>query len=291
MANDVLIQKEQAGKMAQQNGFGGYNAIKEYFEKHKTVMTDIVPTYLDREYYFKSQMLYISQNDALQKCTKESLFRAVCQGAELGLSFNQSMQQAYCIPYGNEAKFMPSYRGMIDLIRRTNIFKSVDAHVVYDNDDFSIAYGSEPKLIHNPCISGDRGSRKGAYAVAFFKDNTSQFIYMNNDELEAVKNKSKAKNSMAWVDFPDEMYRKTAVRRLFKYLPSTPEIQPTIDKLIAYDDENNGLIKEKDVSEKPESKTKDLLSRIKSQSETVEEAVYEDLPQHEVEVDTDGLFK
>ncbi len=289
MANDVLIQKEQAGKMAQQNG-QGYSLIKDYFEKHKDQLYKTLPKNIDREFYFNTQLLYISQNKELHKCTKESLFVAICQGAEFGLSFSPVLQQAYCIPYGNVATFMVGYRGQIDKILSAGKYKNIDAHVVYEKDAFDFGYGSQPFLTHRPSLETDKGKRMCVYAIVWSLDGSFQFIILNNDELEAIKNKSKAKNSMAYNDFPDELARKAAVRRLFKYLKVTPEAQPMIDKLFRYDDENNGLIKEKDVSEKPESKTLDLLSRIKSPQPEPEDAAFEDISDT-TEKDSDGLFK
>jgi recombination protein RecT len=53
---------------------------------------------------------------------------------------------------------------------------------------------------------------------------------MTKAEVEAIRKCSKAGNSGAWKDFYNEMAKKTAFKRLSKWLPLSPEVRDAIAK-------------------------------------------------------------
>ncbi|GAK01483.1 recombinational DNA repair protein RecT [Geomicrobium sp. JCM 19055] len=116
------------------------------------------------------------------------------------------------------------YKGMIDLARRSGHIKSIYAHTVHANDEFEYELGLEPKLVHKPA-TGDRGNMEYAYAVAHFVDGGYQFEVFSHHDIEQVKKRSKAGNFGPWKTDYEEMAKKTVVRRMFKYLPISIEIQ------------------------------------------------------------------
>jgi len=58
----------------------------------------------------------------------------------------------------------------------------------------------------------------GAYAYAVLPDGMLHVEYMNKRQLDHIKAKSRARSG-PWQTDLEEMYRKTPVKRLFKYLP------------------------------------------------------------------------
>lgn len=76
----------------------------------------------------------------------------------------------FIVPYKNndtgqmEATFQLGYKGLIDLAHRSGELKSVQAHMVYANDEFEYQLGLEPALKHIPSM-GDRGEKRCVYAV------------------------------------------------------------------------------------------------------------------------------
>ena len=57
---------------------------------------------------------------------------------------------------------------------------------------------------------------KGVIAMCIFEDGSLDFEYMSKEQLEKVRQQSKAKNSLAWGTFTEEMYKKVVIRRLCK---------------------------------------------------------------------------
>lgn len=184
----------------------------------------------------KSVMFELNKNKALQKCSPMSVISSVLQASQLGLEIGGTMGQAYLIPFWNskekvsEAQFVLGYRGMIELGRRSGQMLSLDAHCVYENDEFELEYGIHEKLRHIPTRGKEPGNLIGAYAVARFKDGGYQFKFIEAWRLEKLKETqlAKIKNEYArkyspWEAYFDEMSCKTAVRRLFKYIPISIE--------------------------------------------------------------------
>jgi recombination protein RecT len=101
--------------------------------------------------------------------------------------------------------------------------KSVYAHVVYEQDEFAIELGSEPRVTHRPFIDGERGAIRGAYAVAKLESGAIDIEWMGLEELEKIRAGAAAtrggKDSPAYAEHEGEMYRKSPIRRLAKRLP------------------------------------------------------------------------
>jgi len=207
--------------------------VRDMLEEKRTDIRAMLPTHVNVERFMKSALLAVARDKGLQDCTPLSLLAAVINAAELGLDFVPSKGHAYLIPFKNhgklEAQFMPGYRGLIDLAKRSRVVTKIEAHLVCEKDQFELVFGTESKLYHKPYLQGAPGAVIGAYAVAFFSSAGPQFEFMRLDEIKAIQVRSKAGGSGPWNTDWNEMARKTVVRRIFKYLPSSPDIEKAIE--------------------------------------------------------------
>ena len=108
---------------------------------------------------------------------------------------------------------------------------TITATVVHAHDHFDASEGSGGHLIHKPDYFNPkgRGAPIGAYAYAVLADKGEQWAIMSRAQIEAIREKSKAKDSGPWRRDPEkpheissdelEMWRKTTVRRIAKLLP------------------------------------------------------------------------
>lgn len=158
----------------------------------------------------------VTSNHDLLRCTPESLVEAVRASASMGLELNGLMGEGYLIRYGDKAQFQVGWRGLLRLARRSGDIAAIDAQVVYDHDEFDVDLGSDPRVTHKPALS-DRGKRVGAYGWARLTSGELVVEWMDNDQLEAVR-RSGSRNG-PWVEWFDEMARKTVIKRLCKRLP------------------------------------------------------------------------
>jgi recombination protein RecT len=183
----------------------------------------------------------------LAKCDQTSFLGAIMQCAALGLEPGGALGHCYLIPFENrrenrtEVQFIVGYRGMLDLARRSGQILSLEARAVYAKDHFEVELGLDSKIVHKPAWGeADRGKLTFVYAVAKLKDGGVQFEVMSAAEIEAIRDKSQgyvvakkyAKEGQLpnspWATNFDEMAKKTVIRRLFKYLPVSIEIQRAV---------------------------------------------------------------
>lgn len=206
------------------------NTIKALLQQSEKAIASRLPKHLTPDRITKVALTAINRTPKLLECTRESLLMSIMQAAELGLEPGGALGEGYLVPYGKQCQFIPGYRGLISLARRSGQIVSIEAHVVHDKDAFSCTLGLDPELKHTPAWDeADPGKLRFVYAVAKLKDGGVQFEVMSRAGIEAIRVKSKAGNSGPWVDHYEEMARKTVVRRLFKYLPVSVELAQAME--------------------------------------------------------------
>lgn len=203
--------------------------------KIKAQMALALPKHMTADRLARIALTEVRKNPALAGCDQTSFLGAIMQCAQLGLEPGGALGHAYLLPFENrkkgitEVQFIVGYRGMIDLARRSGQILSIEARAVYQADKFHVALGLNPDLQHEPdWEAADRGPLRFVYAVAKLKDGGTQFEVMSRAEIERVRSKSKAGQYGPWVDHFEEMAKKTAIRRLFKYLPVSIELATAV---------------------------------------------------------------
>jgi recombination protein RecT len=109
---------------------------------------------------------------------------------------------------------------------------------VYDKDKFEYELGDNESITHKPFLGEDRGKQIAVYAVAKTKDGAIYREVMSVSDVEKVRSASRAGKFGPWVDWWDEMAKKTVIRRMAKRLPSSADL----DQVIANDNEASGFV-------------------------------------------------
>ena len=184
-----------------------------------------LPSVMTPERFTRIVLSAISVNPQLGACTPNSFLGAMMTSAQLGLEVNTPLGQAYVLPRRNkgqlEAQFQLGYKGLIDLAYRSGEVEVIQAHVVYEHDQFECEYGLDPKLSHKPA-DRDRGEPIKVYAVFKTKSGGFGFEVMSMEDVRAHATKySKAYNSgfSPWKTNFEEMAKKTVLKRVLKYAP------------------------------------------------------------------------
>ncbi|MCP3962416.1 MAG: hypothetical protein GY719_31630 [bacterium] len=177
--------------------------------------------------FVRTMLNTLQANPYLLTCTPRSLVAAALESAALGLQIDGVLGHAYVVPFwsskerSNEAKLIPGYKGYLALAVSAGC--SLWAHVVHENDEFDVDLGAN-KLHHRPA-PGPRGDPMGAYACAKLPNGHTVFEWCPLLEIERTKDralskmKEGARKRSAWSTDEMAMWRKTPVRRLFKFLP------------------------------------------------------------------------
>lgn len=238
--------------------------------KYIPELSKALPKHIDVKRFERIILTEYSQNPELTECTPISLFSAIIKCAQLGIEPGNSLGHAYFLPFkkGNtkEVQFIVGYRGMIELARRSGQIISISAHCFYENDIFEYELGLSEKLRHIPA-EGDRGALRGVHAVAHLVGGGHQMEVLYKHDIEKARAASRGGDSKysPWTNYYEEMARKTAIRKLFKYLPVSSEIMSLLNTP-EYGEQNNNRIfdgeYEKPTTEKTESKSQALIQKI-----------------------------
>ena len=201
------------------------NCFAQPFDSFRNAFKD--PKEADRvmakEIEFASQAMMA--NSYLIKCANAnplSLVNALKNVALTGSTLNPVLKQGYLVPFGNSITFMPSYMGLVDVLVNNGLVKKVEAHCVFDTDEFSIEIGTNGHLIHKPDCWGKRTKEnlKGAYYYVVLTDGTEMYDTMSVDEIEVIRKRApSAKSNSPWDTDYAQMCAKTLIRRAFKMIP------------------------------------------------------------------------
>lgn len=228
MAQAVNIKDLRAkAKIPAREAGGG--TVKAFFQANRDAMAAVLPKHVSPDRMLRIALTAVRAVPQLMECTTESLMGSVMQCAQLGLEPNTPLGHAYMIPFRNrragrtDVQVVIGYKGLIDLARRSGQIVSLAAHAVYERDEFDFAYGLDERLEHRPA-RGDRGEIIAFYAVAKLKDGGYQFEVLWREQVDAIMRATQSKGEYGpWRDHYEEMGRKTAIRRLAKYLPLSIE--------------------------------------------------------------------
>lgn len=202
--------------------------LKAYLAKNMQAIQAVAASVITPDRMVKLVLAAASREPKLAECSPISILRSMMQSAELGLEVCSGKNEAYLVPRWNskakalEATFLPGYQGLIKLARESGAVRNVEARIVHSKDFFEVEQGTAPVIRHRPSFEKDRGEIVAVYAVAFLPDGGSQFEVMARYEVDEIRDRSKDKADFSpWKSDYSEMARKTAVRRLAKYLPKT----------------------------------------------------------------------
>jgi recombination protein RecT len=185
-----------------------------------------LPKHLTPERFCRVAITALSRTPKLADCTQESFFRCLLDLSAFGLE--PDGRRAHLIPYGNQCTLILDWKGLAELAMRSGIIAKLHADIVCENDLFDYDLGEI--RAHKIDFRQPRGEMYAAYAMAVTKDGPVFVAVLNRDEIEGIRKRSRAGSSGPWVTDFNEMAKKTAFRRLAKWLPLSAEFRDALDK-------------------------------------------------------------
>lgn len=267
-----------------------------------------LPAHVSSKKFIRAAKTALQQNPNLMTADRQSLFLACQRAAQDGLIIDG--REAAIVMFKDQAQYMPMLAGILKKLRNTGEISTITAQCVYENDGFSYDPASGAKPMHDVDWFKPRGKLLGVYALATLKDGSFQCEVMNKDQIEKVRNVSRAKSRGPWVDWYEEMACKTVLRRLAKFLPQSSDV----DSVISADDEwyelNQARSSESSAGEHPsegpsepaqetraagvvkgrgKAKAAQAAAPAEESGEVIEDASYEEVPA-EAESDEEDLI-
>lgn len=212
-------------------------SLKEYLDGPGIMakLAEAAGAAMDPRALVRMTLMAASREPKLMKCTRESVLRALLDAAELGIAPGGLQGRGYLVPRANkkvsppvlECHFDPGYRGLLDIARRSDEIKSIEAHVIYEGEVYELEYGTNSRLVHRPDLTLTGGKVVAAYAVAHFVKGGHQLVIVPRRDLDKVR--KLAADGGPWSTWYDEMAKKTALRRLCKVLPYEPKLERAVN--------------------------------------------------------------
>lgn len=190
------------------------DAMREQFAR-------ALPKHLSPERFCRIAITALTRTPKLQECTQESLMKCLLDLSAFGLE--PDGRRAHLIPYKDQCTLVIDWKGLAELAMRSGIVAKLHADVVCENDEFIYDLG-EVKA-HKIDFRKPRGEVYAVYAMAQTKTGEVFVAVLSKDEVESVRKRSRAGTSGPWVTDWNEMAKKTAFRRLSKWLPLSPEFR------------------------------------------------------------------
>lgn len=221
-------------------------SIKELIggEQFKQQLSLALPRHMTPDRFARIALTAMQRTPKLQDCTQTSLFKCLLDLSAMGLE--PDGRKAHLIPYGTECTLVIDYKGLLELVRNSGDVTSIRAENVCANDKFSWVNGV---IDHEVDWLKPRGEMLAVYAIATLKSGEMQTAVLTNEEVESIRKRSRSGNSGPWSTDTGEMRKKSALRRLCKLLPLSPEASEHIDR-------DTDVVLERDITPVPQAALK-----------------------------------
>lgn len=199
--------------------------------KFKEQITLALPKHLTADRFIRVLMTAALKQPLLLQCTQESIFKGIFDAAAAGLEIDG--RRAHLVPFKNnrkqvyEATLIPDYKGIVELMMRSGTVSYVHADVVCENDEFEFDLGEIKK--HKYDLKKERGKPYAVYCLVRMRDGTTKSDVMSKFDVEKIRRRSRASSDGPWVTDPDEMWKKTVIKRCSKMVPLSAEIRVVIE--------------------------------------------------------------
>jgi recombinational DNA repair protein RecT len=214
--------------------------------------------------YERERILFmraIQDNQKLEQCSRFSIYSAFVELFVSGLTLNDGL--TYIIPYKDTAQFQIGWKGRLEQMSQMPEVNYVpEPQVVLTNElpDFDYELGETPRVVkHKP--AKDR---------TISKDNRIEFVYlvldtkfgkrtflMTRQEVLTIRDTysvpykyyiskggkwpdGRPMDPPFWITNEAEAFKKTLVKRAYKYLPKTPRMKALDEKIKNYVDHEDG---------------------------------------------------
>ena len=232
--------------------------VRTDLQKMQGEFEAVLPPQIPVDRFVRTAITAVQMNPDLLTTERKSLLASCMKAAQDGLMIDG--REAALVIFKNKTQYMPMVAGLLKKARQSGQVSSISAHVVYERDQFDYELGDNERIVHKPLIAAERGKPIAVYAIGRMIDGGVYREVMSVAQVEKVRSISRTKNSGPWETWWDEMARKTVIRRLAKYMPSSTDL----DQVLGRDDDQGGAVIEASVSMQ-EAEPVDVVTELNQQ--------------------------
>lgn len=212
--------------------------IRSLFEQQRPELTKLLPKSMSLDRLYRLALTECTKNPRLLDCSAESWALAMQTCAAQGLYPDSGLGYMYLIPRQNSKKTdngwikvwevaaQRGYQGDIQLARNSGELTDIYAEVVYAKDAFKVRKGLDRMIEHEPYLGEeDPGVLTHTYAVAKLKSGETAWVVLSKRDVDRHKAAAFGADDekSPWKKHEAEMWKKTAIHALAKWLPKASE--------------------------------------------------------------------
>lgn len=198
--------------------------FKTQLVEFQSELLKVLPENVKVEKFERMTLTALQKNPLILNCDRKSLFQALTFCAQDGLV--PDGKEAVLTKYGNQVVYLPMIGGILKKIKESNEIKHITSHLVCEKDEFEFWIDDDGEhLRHKPNLQ-EESPFQYVYATAKTIHDEIFIEVMTRKEIFQVKALSKGSSpSSPWNAWFDQMAKKTVIRRLFKKLPISKELE------------------------------------------------------------------
>lgn len=219
--------------------------LREQLESRIDDLRTALPPHMPPERFIRVVLTAVQNNPDLLAADRQSLWNSCMRAAQDGL-LPDGREGAIVIyntkvrgPDGQDrwikkAQWMPMVFGILKKIRNSGQLAMITARVVYGGDKYRAWIDDDGEhVLYEASETPDKNIVRCIFAMAKTKDGELLVEPLTPADIDKIRSISRAKDKGPWVDWWDEMAKKSAIRRLSKRLPMSSDL----DDLIRRDDD------------------------------------------------------
>ncbi len=215
-------------------------AFKSQLDQRMEQFKNALPAHMPPERFARVVLTAVQNNPDLLNADRQALWNACMRAAQDGL-LPDGREGAIVIyntkekgQYVKKAQWMPMVFGIVKKVRNSGQLAMITARVVYDGDQYRYWLDEDGEhILYEPCEQPNKNVVRVVFACAKTKDGELLVEPLTPSDIEKIRNSSRAKDNGPWVDWWEEMAKKSAIRRLAKRLPMSSDL----DDLVRRDDD------------------------------------------------------
>lgn len=204
--------------------------FKKDLEEKKDAILSMIPAGVSQEKLERVLMLAVSGDPGLlEPNLRKSLWQAIMRCAQDGL-LPDKKEAVFTVVRGKNpgVLYLPMVGGVIKKMYEAGGLIDITIRVVKEGDEFSFwADDTGEHVLHKPSLAG--GKNIGAWAVARTKSGGRFVEVLRGEEIDKIRQASRSQGG-PWAQWPDEMAKKSVIKRMAKRMNLSPTIHTMLDR-------------------------------------------------------------
>lgn len=202
---------------------------------------DALPEHIKPERFKRVVMTAVLSDPDILRADRKSLLEASIRAAQDGLLpdkregafvvFNTNTGTREDPNWVKQVQWMPMIGGIVKKMHQSGDVAMVTAKVVYENDEYEMWVDDEGEHVrHRPAENPNHDVVRQVFAMVKTKEGAVYVEPLTPRDIEKIRSVSRSKDKGPWVQWWEEMAKKSAIRRLAKRLHLSPEIHDLIQR-------------------------------------------------------------